>query len=251
MTPVDKSVLETLAFFAQFNRGLTSSEIHQLLWRCSAFPTAVEASLGILEKHGAVYRHGDLWSLDEHALDVTSGRKKLLSKRRAKALQIAKAISTLPYVESILLMNSTALQTLSVDSDIDFLIITKPGALYTARTEVVWRLKRLGLMKTHENYAGKACLGYWLTSDRLNVQKYQTEDHFAAYWIASMVPLYGIQQYRKFIEANSWMKEDVPNWQPHSVAHLKSRTKELGIPTRIFEHILYYLQSSSISSPRI
>ncbi len=221
-----RALLETLAYFEQFKRALKPGELHQLVWKESFSGEQFKKALNNLVQQNIVYQ--DVYiGLSDQTVAETKKRQKLLEERRHKALRMAEVIYRAPGVASVILMNSTAMQTLTEASDIDFLIITEPNALYIARTFVIAQLEWLGLMKSAKQQAGKACLGYWLSSDDLNVRLYQHEMRTASYWVATMVPLAGIAGYQQLIKANNWAGNFLPNWTPHEVAHLRERESRI------------------------
>src|SRR3990167_10603941 len=199
MNDIDDAILRTLAYFEQFNRALTVDEIFSLLWRERT--TNDRLIKGLCGKH-YIFNDDVYRALSQSSINLTKKRQQLIIDRRKQALEIAESIKLNSGVISIILMNSLATQTIKPSSDLDFLIIVKHGRLYTTRLKVLLKLKRAGLMKSKLNQAGKACLGYWLSDDDLGVWKYQNDDLTATYWVATMVPLYGIEGYRKFIQAN-------------------------------------------------
>ncbi|GEM_PF-5953079 len=245
MTPVERSILETLAYFAQFERALSGYDLHQYLWDKPVFRSAVDQATNSLIKRNVIVQQQGLYALSAHSLKVTLGRQRLLEERRDLALYMAEVLQRIPGIRSVILQNSTAMQTLKPQSDIDLLVITDSKTLYSTRAAAIINLEIRGLNKRKGNQAGKACLGYWLT-DHLDLQKYQTEQHTAAYWLATMVPLVGLPGYQKLIDANRWVKDSLPNWMPHTVAHLPERPVS---SSRIFtsvEPLLYRLSKAKV-----
>jgi len=225
MTPTENAVFSTLAYFEQFRRALMLPELHQLLWQSNVYQTAVE---DVLKRYnGSVIYSQTIGNIEYYALssatlNATKKRQQTVREIRGRSLKIAMVIAKVKGVRSVIVMNSLAMQTLNAQSDIDFLIITNSGSLYATRTFVLANLETRGLKKNKREQAGRACLGYWLSEDNLSVKKYQTEPRTAAYWIASMVPLYGIEGYKQFIKANKWVFADLPNWREHEVAHIEN-----------------------------
>lgn len=231
MTPVSRAILTTLAYFEQFKRALTKTELVQLIWDIRVFTEVVENNLYDLIKQGILRRDGSYYGLSSYTLKTTVSRQKLLTIRRDRALRIASILSKIRGIESVILMNSLAMQTVYEDSDIDLLIITDPKTLYLSRTIGLFNLKARRLAKSKSNIAGRACLGYWLSDSDLVVLQYQTEMHTAAYWVATMVPLFGLDGYQNFIKSNDWVYQYLPNWIPHQTAHLSgsNQTNASGI----------------------
>ncbi len=219
MNPTENAVLQTLAYFEQFERALTIEELHQFLWDKAVFQSGVQTIVSDLRKQKLVVMD-DYIGLSKSSVASTKERQELLMVRRAKALRIASTLQQLPGVHSVILINSSALQTLTRESDIDFLLITESDSLYISCTLAIPHLELRRLMKSSHRQAGKACLGYWVTEHDLELHQYQTEMHSAAYWLASMVPLSGYAGYTRLIAENSWVHQYLPNWTMHEVAHL-------------------------------
>lgn len=222
MTPMEDAVLSTLAYFAQFRRALTLSELHQYLWQKDIFHDAI---LDVVRRMPETIFVGNLhneplYGISKDSIEVTKTRQGLLAERREIALKIGRVLQKVPGIKAGIVMNGLAMQTIRASSDLDVLVIVEPGHLYSARSIAMLHLDWRGLSKSKRESSGRACLGYWLDSDHLSVKKYQTEPRTAAYWIATMVPLFGLEYYQKFINKNSWVKNDLPNWEPHEMAHL-------------------------------
>lgn len=243
MDNIDASVLHTLAYFEQFNRALTLDDIYVYLWGARANRDTIKDGI---YKSKYIFKKNNYFALSQDSIELTLKRQELIIERRKSALQIADLIRQYPGVASILLMNSLAMQTVKKTSDLDFLIICKKNSLYSTRLAILAELKRKGLAKSKGAQAGLACLGYWLTEDKLDVWKYQTDELTAAYWIATMVPLYGINGYRKFIEANKWIYRLLPNWRRHEVAHIPSKNNDSYHTGNIIEYIAYYFSRTKI-----
>lgn len=240
MTPVSRAILTTVAYFDQFGRALTKSELHSLMWDLGAFPEAVDHTVRDLIKHNILQQDRQYFGLSSHTLLVTLKRQGLIADWRDRALRIASILSKIRGIKSIILMNSLAMQTCYEDSDIDLLIITDPKSLYLSRTVGLLNLKVRGLAKSKSNIAGRACLGYWLPYNDLAVLQYQTETHTAAYWVATMVPLFGLDGYQNFIKSNGWVYQYLPNWIPHQTAHLSGNNQaNAGAISNFFNHILF------------
>jgi hypothetical protein len=227
MNEIGQAIIKTLAYFEQFGRALNASELHSLLWRQKCTITQLTDSLSSDKKYLFrdrainIYESERVYGLSEESLTKTIQRQKLLGQRRKEALKIAEIIVSTSGVISVIAMNSLVMQTITKESDLDFLIIVKKGLLYKTRLNILFYLKKAGLAKSKYNQEGKACLGYWLSEDNLDVKKYQTDKFTAAYWMATMVPLFGIEGYKKFIKANLWVYGYLPNWKEHAVGHIE------------------------------
>ncbi|MFA6082378.1 MAG: nucleotidyltransferase domain-containing protein [Patescibacteria group bacterium] len=248
MNKEELSVLEVVAYFGQWQRALTFIEIKNFLYQQPLSDEQLANTVNNLcNKHKLVVDCGYI-ALSQSSITATINRQTTLTILRQRALRIASIISSTPYIQSVILMNSVAMQTNRKESDIDFLVITAPGHLYFARALALIKLKILGLHKNHHLQAGRACLGYWLTEDNLDVRKYRCDDRTNAMWIATMVPLFGVQTYNQFIKVNDYIFDLLPNWKKHQVAHLAG-DKEQGLDVGkygVLEKIIFHLSQRKI-----
>ena len=108
------------------------------------------------------------------------------------------------------------------DSDLDFFIVTAPKRLWIARTLLVL-YKRIFLANSHKYF----CVNYFVDEEHLEIEE---KNLFTATELATVIPLYGSQQYEKLQGVNSWMNEFFPNYLPRSVTGVPalkmSRTKK-------------------------
>lgn len=77
-----------------------------------------------------------------------------------------------PFVRAVILTGSMSTGSDTLASDIDLLIITKPGRLYSARFFATFWAALTGHRRhpNDENPAGKFCLNYYLSSDSLDIK---------------------------------------------------------------------------------
>jgi hypothetical protein len=129
----------------------------------------------------------------------------------------ARLYRSIPFVEQIYLCNSITFNALHEESDIDILIITKPGMLWLARLwswmmfSVIW-LKRFGCNKKM-----KFCLSYYIDREYCNIYRtaLQPYDVYLCYWIAHLVPLYSANTsyMDEIYTSNRWITHFLPNIQ--------------------------------------
>jgi len=136
---------------------------------------------------------------DKLLTERTEWRKTTQEQRLASAAVLHKAqrwaglIGRLPSVAGVLLCNSAALGTATAGSDIDVLIVTRAGRIWTARAWCTAVLHLLRLRRHGNKIAGRFCLSFFVDERALDfsqiaIGKY---DPYLAAWTATLRPLHG------------------------------------------------------------
>ncbi len=104
-------------------------------------------------------------------------------------------ICSMPGVHAVFLCNSMALFNCTMKSDIDFLVITEPQRIFTARFWTVL-FSRLFSHRPHEQQAMHGaetlCFSFFVTSDHLDFSSIQLPDGdiYLDHWIQDLIPMY-------------------------------------------------------------
>lgn len=144
--------------------------------------------------------------------------KKILRKRISqRKLQIAKRASKIlgrvPFVRGVLVTGSLAMENSDEEGDIDLMIITKTGRLWTTRLLVYLvcgifgiKIRRAGVRSQRD----LLCLNIWLDEGSLDWKG--DRNIYTAHEIAQIIPLVNKgQTYEKFLFANKWILGFWPN----------------------------------------
>ncbi|MEW6407589.1 MAG: hypothetical protein AB1465_02775 [Patescibacteria group bacterium] len=178
------------------------------------------------------------------------GREELVARRRdlyrnaeerwKKLQRVANILQYVPNVKMIAACNTLPINDFKPESDIDAFIIVKKNRIWQTRFFVTALVGLLGQWRHKKNIAKKICLSFYVTDDALNLEPIAKKpyDIYLAYWIALVAPLYvsgchsegteGERKisltaggffasaqddvYRKFLHANSWVKNYLPNF---------------------------------------
>ncbi len=125
-----------------------------------------------------------------------------------------KLISRFPFVRAVLASGSLSKGYMDEKSDIDFFIITAPHRLWIARTLLVL-YKRLFLGGSHKHF----CVNYFVDEDHLEIEE---KNLFTATELATVLPLYGAEQYKSLIKTNGWVRDFFPNYIARSTENVSS-----------------------------
>ncbi len=210
------AVLQTLKYSNHFDHPLTLEEIHSRL--CSSDPCSLERVIGtlrsMLDQH-QIQKTGDYYHLPGHKSLVARRlkRAKLSTPQLTRARVLANQLGKVPGVLAIYLTGSLAMKNSDANSDIDFMIITQSGRLWTTRLFLTLYTSLLGLRRTpgSTHNSGKVCLNLYLTQ-RSYLIPTEKQSLYTAYELIQAVPLYDPHNTQSdLLFANSWIQDFLPN----------------------------------------
>ncbi|MBI2263390.1 nucleotidyltransferase domain-containing protein [Candidatus Berkelbacteria bacterium] len=131
--------------------------------------------------------------------------KKLEKSYWRKARWVAWLLQIVPYIRLIGVNGSLTTNELKPASDIDFLIITKPGRIFTCRFLVTLLVHFTGQRRYGQKVAGRICLNRYQASSFLDIQPH---NEYHAKVFSSLVPIFDADSvYQKYVVVNQWMKK--------------------------------------------
>lgn len=233
---IQKAIVGAIAFFDLFDCPLTLSEV----WQYSALPGDLVVVKEILES-------GELSSIiaADKGFYFLSGRTSLarIRNRRYKyaqrkfkrALLIAKLFKIIPWIKLVAVSNVMGSDNMKDDGDIDLFIITEAKRAWLTRFCCVLILKILNWRPRPDNWRDKICLSFFVSEESMDMRSLllagtgiksaptMSNDIYFIYWLANLVPIYNIDNtYRRFLTANSWLKDYLPNWLGYITAEPRS-----------------------------
>jgi hypothetical protein len=207
---LQKNVYQTLCWFDIFDQPATLAEIHKFLFRAKTTQTEIKK---ILEKDSRIEQNSDLYFLRKKNINITKRKKR---EKHAKKLwrKIDKynfIFRLTPFLQCVAIVNTLAMGFPEKNSDIDLFIITKKNRLFIARAFLTFWTQIFGMRRHGKKIRGKFCLSFFIADDYLNLEKIKLapEDPYLAFWIATLIPIYGDAS--KFFAANTWIKKYFPN----------------------------------------
>ncbi len=198
------AVLETLHYADIFDYVLTRDELARYLIGVQvAFPE-IDAALTELVQRGAC-------AVSPEGFLSLPGRERLTSQRlrlreqarsqKARAHLYARLLGYFPFVRMVALTGGLSMEN-ARDDDIDLLIVCAPGHLWTVRGIAVALVRLARLAGDH------LCPNLLLSENQLAVTD---ENLYSAHEIVQMIPLYGVDVYRRFRHLNIWVARYLPN----------------------------------------
>jgi len=163
----------------------------------------------IANKNGFYFVDGKEGTIYKRKLNKRISQRKLIIAKNA-----ANVLSFLPTIKMIGITGSLAMENSNEESDIDLMVITSPGSLWTSRAFAYSLIRLFNIQKrspNDRNQKDKLCLNMWLDETDL-VWKSKDRNLYTAHEIAQIVPLINKDQtYEKFLSKNKWVLNFWPN----------------------------------------
>lgn len=173
---------------------------------------------------GVVLKGKDKTILNRNGFYFLEGREGLIYKRLLKArisvkkIEIAKRaakfLSRIPTVKLVAVTGSLAMNNSGADGDIDLLVITKTGTLWTTRLLCYFLVNLLGVPFRHagrREESDRLCMNMWFDENYLAWPR-GDQNIYTAHEISQVVPLVNKNKtYERFIWQNRWVKDFWPN----------------------------------------
>jgi hypothetical protein len=195
---IRQNILKTLAYFDIFNYPMTNEEVRRFLpHKCNQL--VVDEILYQLAIENRVYNLNDFYSLQNkpELSEIRIAGNKRATKLLKIAQRAAKVLSCFPFVESVAVSGSLSKNFADEKADIDFFIITSANRLWIART-LMHIFKKVTYIVRKQNWF---CMNYYIDEMKMEIVE---KNHFTAMEIVTLMPMQGINCFRRFIEANSW-----------------------------------------------
>jgi hypothetical protein len=201
---IRQDILKTLAYFDYFNYPLTNEDIRSFL--CRRYNQSyIDETLIQLAEDKVIFKIDIFYSLQNKPSLADNRRKGNLMavKQLAIARKAAKFISRFPFVETVAVSGSLSKHYADDKTDIDFFIITTANRLWIART-LTHLFKKLSYLAGKQHWF---CMNYYVDEAGIEIQE---KNIFTAMEIITLLPMEGLQHFKKFIDANAWTNDFFP-----------------------------------------
>ena len=200
-----QTILKTLHYADIFDYPLTASEVRKFL---------VEPADDAFEETLSQMGSGPYYCLPGRGeiIKLRQQRKKWSQPKLKRAKNIASILKFIPWIKLIGVTGALAMKNSNEDDDIDLIVITSSKRLWLTRGLVVTLLSLAGQYRRPNKIKDKICPNLLLSEDAL---EFLDHDLFTAHEIVQMKPIFERDNtYQKFLRANGWVKEFLPNWRP-------------------------------------
>lgn len=190
---MSKRLLATVAFFDVFEMPLQFEMLRKVLFGESSFnPLELEIALDeaaneLEQKDGYVFLKGKAELTHKHKITLP-WREKLIRKAKRKAW----IFKSCPFVDFVAICNYLPLGVVEKNSDIDLLVVTRPGRIFTARLFLTMLSHLAGIRRHGEKVEGRFCLSFYLNAENLALYPLliKPDDIYMAFWMVALLPVY-------------------------------------------------------------
>lgn len=236
------AILATLAYHDIFDYPLTEEEIHKFLVGSRADARKVGKVLVGLVKNKRVQQKNGLFFL--------KGRLKIVKLRKSRGayskVKLGRArffsnlLAAVPTVQMVAVSGALAMGNAQKNDDIDLVIVTAKNTLWGTRLLANTILQPFRRKAGRPHTKDKACLNLFIEESSLKIR---TQNLYSAHEVAQMRPLWQRRNtYNRFLKANSWVKNYLPNWEGKSADSVFT-FPQTGI-TSAFEKVAKLIQLS-------
>ena len=244
MDNLEKSILSTLIYYDSIDQPLVGWEVFKYLIKKGKFNTDLNEILNVLENSVELNEYFDqkngLFFLKgrEDLVELRIERQIIADKKWKKSRRIVKFLQLIPYIRMVAVSGSLAMNNTKEESDIDLLIVSKSGRIWTCRMFTTIFFHLIGQRRHGKLTKNRFCLNHYITNKSLKIPH---KSLYNAQTYAHLVPLCQKRGlYRKFQKANNWIKEYLANYPKERKGYLNTvkKNKAFELIRRLFESIL-------------
>lgn len=215
------AILATLVYHDIFDYPLTAQEAYSYLTIKTTY-ASFNKNLQLLIKEKRVSQENGLIFLRGRGqtVKIRQARKGPSVRKLKKALRYSKILRFVPTIRFVAISGALSMENTDTNDDIDLVIVTGKGALWTTRllaNLILWPYRR----KAGEAHTkDKACLNMFLEENSL---KFGTQNLYTAHETAQLKPIWERgKTYASLLKANSWLQSYLPNWRPQQKESFKT-----------------------------
>ena len=216
MTDLEKSILATLVYYDVLGRPLSSFEVFKYLIRknleidkdltlshiLEALENSQELAKLISQKNGFYFLTGT-----KKIIKQRIERQKIADQKWKKTKRMVKMLQLIPFIRLVVVSGSLAMDNPKKESDIDLLIITRTGRIWTCRGLTTLFIRLLGQQRHGLLTENRFCLNHYLTDQSLKIP---WASLYNAQTYAHLVPMWEVDgrevpKYNQFQKANQWI----------------------------------------------
>lgn len=133
-----------------------------------------------------------------------SSRKKL-----ANVKKLAMVFRLIPFIKLVCITGALAMNNADKNDDIDLMVVTARNRLWLTR--LITSLLLFPWLRRGQKINNRLCLNLWLDESALAIK---SRNLYIAHEICQAKPIFERgNTYQKFIRANLWYKQFLPNWK--------------------------------------
>ncbi|MBE0672428.1 MAG: hypothetical protein IH588_17775 [Anaerolineales bacterium] len=197
---IKNAILETLAYSDVFDYPLTLDELHRFL-TTSATQIEIQEQVADMKSVSALEGYYFLAGRSEIVL-IRQQRERDSHKAYRRALFYGRILGGLPFIRMVALTGSLAMLNLTTNRDMDYMLVAKPGRVWTARAFAL-------LLARIAHLIGDVICPNVIVSG--NALEWSAKNLYTAHEFAQMISVSGGGAFNALRVVNSWIKDFLPN----------------------------------------
>lgn len=213
-TPLERAVLNTLAYRSVFNSGATFYQLYTFLLADQSYePTQVAKTLIKLLRKKKLQKKGDIYFLQTgKKINDWRVHANYARARLERSLSVLQGLQKIKWIKLLCVSGSVAALNSKEHDDVDIFIITQRNRLWLTRFFTVMYLKKLNKYPSARDHNDKVCPNIFIDEDMLTWSK-EKQNVYTATEMLMMQPIFDRDNtYFRFLAANTWLKTYYPNF---------------------------------------
>jgi hypothetical protein len=210
------AILKTLSYSDVFDHPLTLEEMHRYL----VAPASREEIAVCLAGMDSIQNTAGYYHLAGRSEIVEIRKRREALSRRAyeRAQWYGRILGRLPFVRMVALTGSLAMRNSDQNGDYDYMLVTKPGRLWTARIFAL-------LLNRMAHVFGETLCPNLIVSETM--LEWKQHNLYYAREIAQMIQISGRGLFTDLRVVNKWIEQFLPNWNHGQTLELNEKTSWL------------------------
>ena len=204
---LQRAIVQTVAYVDGFDYPLTAAEIHRYLIGIPADLNWIEYLLQqetLVPKQLHHYDNYYMLPGRQAMVRIRQQREQIAQQLWPQALHYGRLLAQLPFVRMVGVTGSLAVNNTDTDADLDYLLVTENGHLWTSRA------LSLLVVKLAARRDIVVCPNYFISQRALDMGDHSL---YMAHEVIQMIPLSGMLIYERFRQVNRWTEQFLPNAQ--------------------------------------
>lgn len=212
-SPTASAIIRTLLYARVFGTGIARPDLYRLLLTPSMISTrSLSTALRPLARQNIIQLTNDYVWIGEMRIGALLKKRREESERKEEFLKaVLPLVTWIPTLQGIAVTGSVAVGNASAREDIDLMIITRSGFLWSTRAvvEIILLMRGVLRMRGMRDVRNKLCLNLWLDEGSLALAHrslYVARELAQVRWVYSSdnVP-------QRMFAANAWIRAYVAN----------------------------------------
>lgn len=210
MTPLQRSVLQTVIYFDLFDFAPTSMELYRYLLTGPSSATLHELEDALRGLSQLQCTQGFVHMVNRKDIAMHRHERTMYTEEKYyRDAWILWLLSALPGVRGVWICNTVGWGNTHAQSDTDLCIVAAQGRMWTARACTTALLKLLRRRPGECARERALCPSFYITDALEDLGKYRIDDqdiHFA-FWITQMTPWYNRELFLKWTDRQAWGRQ--------------------------------------------